>query len=460
MLPHDNCSLIESLAFLSETEQAEALAGFTEDEIRSLIWDWRANARKNQIQPAGDWRFWLLLAGRGFGKTKTGAETVREWASQPLEAPIHLVAPTASDIRGVMIEGPSGILSCYPHGSGPVYEPSRRHRLTWPNGNVALGFSADEPERLRGPQCGRFWADELAAWRYLDAAWDNLMFGFRVGSDLRGVITTTPKPLEQLRKMIADKGTIVTRGSTYDNRSNLNPEFLSHVITKYEGTRLGRQELNAELLDDVPGALWTRKLIDAGRVHHTEVDKRPDVIIRIVVAVDPAVTSGEESDETGIIAAALTRSLHVLVLDDASCKETPLGWAKAATGLLGARRGDRIVGEVNNGGDLVEANLRAVDANVPYRKVWASRGKAVRAEPVAALYEQGRVHHVMRDGTHGTDFDKLEDEMCSYVPGVTGKSPNRMDALVWAITDLLIDPAPQTVTVPVGVGPGYQISPI
>jgi phage terminase large subunit-like protein len=395
-------------------------------------------ARPNQIQPAGKWVHWLLLAGRGFGKTKTGAETVREWAREKLPAPIHIVAPTAADIRKVMIEGPSGLMSCYPPNEQPIYQPSLGHLITWPNGNIAYCFSADEPERLRGPQCCRYWADEVCAWNYAEAAWDMLMFGFRIGDDLRGVITTTPKPIQLLKDIIANPATVVTRGSTYDNRNNLAPEFFAEIIRKYEGTRIGRQELNAEVLEDLPGALWTREMIESARIEQGAV--KWDMIVRVVVAIDPAVTASEKSDETGIIAAGLTRSGHVLVLDDVSCRESPLGWARQAVALFKFRRADRIVAEVNNGGDLVAANLQAVDPNIPFRAVHASRGKAVRAEPIAALYEQGRVHHVGM-------FPLLEDQMCSWVPGLTEKSPDRMDALVWAITELVIDPEEQQLTV-------------
>ena len=396
------------------------------------------------------------MAGRGFGKTRTGAETVRQWASKPLPGPIHLIAPTAADIRKVMIEGPNGgLLSCYPPGEAPNYEPSKGHLVTWSNGNVAYCFSADEPERLRGPQCSRYWADELATWRFGQEAWDNLMFGFRIGDELRGIITTTPKPIKLLKSIISDSSTVVTRGSTYDNRRNLSPQFFKSVITKYEGTRLGRQELLAELLEDVPGALWKMNMIDSTRISLGEV--RWDRLVRIVVAIDPSVTSGEDSNETGIVVAGLTISNHVIVLDDLSCKETPLGWGRIAVNAYLSRRADRIIGEVNNGGDLVEANIRSVNANVPYHGVHASRGKRRRAEPVAALYEQGRVHHV------GT-FPEMEQQMCSYVPGIelegASDSPDRMDALVWAITELVIEPIEASMTVTLG-GPGeYRISPI
>jgi phage terminase large subunit-like protein len=413
--------------------------------------DWRGFiARRNQVQPSGDWVHWLILSGRGWGKTKTGSETVREWAREKLPAPIHLISPTAADIRKVMIEGPSGILSCYPAGEAPLYEPSKGHLLTWPNGNIAYAFSAEEPERLRGPQCCRYWADELAAWQRAEETWDNLMFGFRIGDHLRGVITTTPRPIQLLRDLIKNPASTITRGTTYDNRRNLAPEFFNEVIRKYEGTRIGRQELMGELLEDFPGALWTRAMIETARIRPDEVHW--DMIARIVVAIDPAVSANEDSDETGIITAALTRSEHILILDDDSCKESPLGWARAAVARYKLRRADRIVAEVNNGGDLVAANLYTVAPEVPFRAVRASRGKAVRAEPVAALYEQGRVHHVGR-------FEELETQLCEFVPGITDKSPDRMDALVWAVTELVVDPELQELAL-MRERDWYQISPI
>ena len=421
-------------ALLPDSEKKTRIERLTEEQAAALLWSWRHwHARPNQILPDGAWVHWLLLAGRGFGKTRTGAEAVKEWAQEKLEAPIHLVAPTAGDIRKVMIEGSSGLLSCYAPGdpNRPTYEPSKGHLLTWPNGNIGYAFSADEPERLRGPQCGRYWADEMAAWRFVEEAWDNLMFGFRLGAQLRGVITTTPKPLRIIRELVRSEATHVTRGSTYDNRASLSPEFFAYVVRKYEGTRIGRQELLAEILDDVPGALWTRDMIQRARI--LKQDMRWDMIVRVVVAIDPAATSGEDSDETGIIVAALVKSHHVVILDDRTCRESPLGWARAAVEAYNYYKGSRIVAEVNNGGEMVESNLRAVAPNIPFRAVRASRGKTVRAEPVAALYEQGRIHHM-------GSFPDLEDQLCGYVAGLPGsKSPDRMDALVWAVTELLLD---------------------
>ena len=425
---------------MSVSDRREILSGLTDQQQRDLLHTWRGyKARRNQVRPPGDWRYWLVQAGRGFGKTRTGAEAIREYVDEGAQI-VHLVGSTAGDVRDVMVQGESGLLNCFPPGRRPLYEPSKR-LVTFSTGAIAHLFSADEPERLRGPQCDHFWADELAAWRFGQEAWDNLMFGFRLGDDPRGVITTTPKPIKLLLDIIADPHTVVTRASSYENRANLAPAFFDAIIRKYEGTRIGRQELEAELLEDVPGALWARPLIEASRIGIGQL--RVDTFVRVVVAIDPAVTAGDDSDETGIIVAALTRTGHVFILDDLTCKESPLTWAKIAVNAYVSRRADHIIGEVNNGGDLVEANIRAVAPNVPYRGVRASRGKAVRAEPIAALYEQARVHHV------GT-FPQLEDQMCSFVPGSDQKSPDRMDALVWAVTELLIDMDQQPSIQPLG----------
>src|SRR5580658_3011977 len=256
-----NSSDLELLASLSEEKQNEFFASLSEEEAAGVLWNWRLNARKNQLRPPGNWRYWLVQAGRGFGKTRTGAEAIREMVGEGYRR-FHLVGATAGDVRDVMIQGESGIMNCFPPYQRPLYEPSKR-LITFHTGAVAIAFSADEPERLRGPQCEAFWADEIAAWRFGQDAWDNLLFGFRLGNDPRGVITTTPKPIQLLKDIIADPHTTITRASSYDNRANLAPAFFDAIIRKYEGTRLGRQELEAELLEDVPGALWTRGIIDA-----------------------------------------------------------------------------------------------------------------------------------------------------------------------------------------------------
>jgi phage terminase large subunit-like protein len=425
-----NISLASWLSSQPESIRRKILKDLTEDQLRELDYDWKFWARPNQLPPATDWSFWLLLAGRGFGKSRSGAEWIRSQKNHVDR--MALVAPTAADARDVMVEGESGILAISPPWDRPLYEPSKR-RLTWGNGSMATLYSADEPERLRGPQHEVGWCDEIASWRYPEA-WTNLMFGMRLGAKPRVVVTTTPRPVKLVRDLIADRTCAVTRGSTYENRANLAPAFFEQIVRKYEGTRLGRQELQAELLEDVPGALWTRALIEANRV-----SRATDDFTRVVVAIDPAASSNEDSDETGIVVVGMDERAHGYVLADLSGRYSPVEWARVAISLFQTHRADRIVAEVNNGGEMVEATIRMVDANVAFTAVHASRGKVVRAEPVAALYEQGRMHHLGA-------FPQLEDQMVQFATdydrGAAGFSPDRVDALVWAVTDLLVEPMP------------------
>ncbi len=394
---------------------------------KMAVYGWRYRARGNQRPPADtDWIVWLLLAGRGFGKTRTGAEMIVAEVRAKRAKRIALIGPTAADVRDVMVEGESGILSVAPPDSRPVYQVSKR-RLVWQNGAVAFCYSADEPRRLRGPQHDLAWADEVSAWRFAQAAWDNLMLGLRLGNRPRIVVTTTPKPSRLLRDLIAAPSTRVTSGSTYANRDQLAATFISAIARRYEGTRLGRQEIHAELLEQADGALWSRAMIEAARIPR-DAAAPPK---RIVVAIDPAVTSGKGSDETGIIVASLGRDGLAYVLCDASGRFTADEWARRAVNLYAEYRADRIVGEVNNGGELIEILLRTVNPNVAYKAVTASKGKQTRAEPVAALYEQGRVRHA-------GGFPALEDQMCNWEPGGGESSPDRVDALVWAITELML----------------------
>jgi len=406
-------------------EQSEAVIGLLSPvEAEALAYDWLGSiARPEQLPPAGKWRTWIYLAGRGAGKTRSGAETMRHWVESGQCKRLHFIAPTAGDVRDVMVEGESGILACSPPHFRPLYQPSNR-RLTWPNGAVATTFSADEPERLRGPQCDGLWADEVCAWRY-PQAWHLAMFGLRLGPNPRSVVTTTPKPIGLLKELLALPTTVLTKGRTVDNQANLAPGFLEEIVGRYSGTRLGRQELDAEILDDNPNALWTRTQIERDRVF-----KAPEMA-RIVVAVDPAAT--ETGDEIGIITAGKGVDGHFYVLDDHSLHGTPEQWGRAVVTAYHKAKADRIVYEANQGGDMVAHTIRTVDRSVPLRPVTASRGKITRAEPVSALYEQGRVHHA-------GCFPTLEDQMCDWVAG-TPQSPDRMDALVWAITDLDLRPA-------------------
>jgi len=415
-------------------QASKTAAVLTGAEARALLHQWEFWARPNQLPPE-DWRVWLVLAGRGFGKTRTGAELIRARVAARAARRVALVAPTAGDARDVMVEGESGILAVSPPWQRPCYEPSKR-RLTWPNGAIATLFSADEPERLRGPQHDAAWCDELASWRHPEA-WDMLMFGLRLGTDPRVVVTTTPRSTPLLRRLIADPTVVVTRGTTYENRANLAPAFFGQIIRKYQGTRLGRQELEAELLEDVPGALWNRGMLEGLRA------RAVPTLSRVVVGIDPAASSTERADETGIIVAGKDARGHGWVLADASGRYQPAEWARTAVSVYHAHGADRIVAEVNNGGEMVEATLRMIDPNAAFTAVRASRGKVARAEPVAALYEQGRVRHI------GV-FPQLEDQMCAFTGDVhgnsvvrsAGHSPDRVDALVWALTDLLVAPMP------------------
>lgn len=421
------------LAEMPEEEREEFMASLTPAVLAQLKYDWDFWARPNQLEPLGDWTTWLILAGRGFGKTRTGAETIRRWVcgDTPLSKgrchKIALVAETASDARDVMVEGPAGLLACHDKAFRPTYFASKRS-IEWPNGAQAILFNAVEPDQLRGPQFDAAWCDELAKWRYAEQTWDQLQFGLRLGTHPRQIVTTTPRPIKVVRRLIADPNTVVTRGRTFDNSANLAAPFLRQVEERYGGTRLGRQELEGEVLDDMPGALWAREDID---LHRKDA---PPEMERIIVAVDPAASSGEEADETGIVAVGLARdpdgNQRGYVLADRSLRGTPDEWAAAAVRLYHELDADRIVAEKNQGGEMVEAVLRAKDRSIPITLVHASRGKIVRAEPISALYEQGRVHHVGR-------FDKLEDQMCLFTRDVDrtpGNSPDRVDALVWGLS--------------------------
>jgi len=400
----------------------------------SIERDWQSIARKEQLVPEDDkWSIFLLMAGRGFGKSLAGAQWVRSLAESGKAERIALVGPTAADIRDTMILGQSGLMSITPNSFRPLYEPSKR-RLIYPNGVQAHMFSSEEPERLRGPNFSAAWLDELGAWRNVQETFDQLQFGLRLGRRPRQMITTTPRALTILKDLVkrANDGTgdvILRRGSTYDNAANLAPSFLSTIVKRYENTRLGKQELDGLLLEDVEGALWTRDMIEAARIQPSAMWQE---MKRVVVAIDPAVSVGENSDETGIIVAGLGFDDRAYVLEDLSGKYSPIEWATKAVGAYKRNRADRIISETNMGGQMVEATIRAVDPNVPYKGVHAKRGKLIRAEPVSALYEQRRVVHVGM-------FAELEDQLTGWQPG-SSDSPDRLDALVYAVTDLTITP--------------------
>ena len=387
-------------------------------ELAALQYCWPAWAREDQLPPDGEWLIWFLLGGRGGGKTRAGAEFVRAEVEGGRASRIALIAKTPADVRDVMVEGDSGFLKISPPQMMPLYEPSKR-RLTWPNGAMALAFSSHEPDQLRGPQFDLAWCDELASWAYPRQTWDNLMFGLRIGARPHVAITTTPKPIKLLTELLTHPHCVISRCSSYDNRKFLAPSFFEHIIARYEGTTLGRQEIYAELLTEMEGALWIRANI--------RYASPPEDLERVVVAIDPAVTSGPDSDETGIIVAGRKEGKWY-VLADLSGRFTPDAWARRAIMGLEQYHGDRIIGEVNNGGDMVEHTLRTISATMPYEAVHASRGKRSRAEPIAALYEQGKV-------SHAQPFELLEDQLCIWT-SESRESPDRMDALVWALTAL------------------------
>jgi phage terminase large subunit-like protein len=387
---------------------------------------WLSQARPDQVTPGGDWHVWLILAGRGWGKTRTGAEDVAEYGQNTPGARIAIVAPTFADGRDTCVEGESGLLAVLPGGAGASWNRSQGQLVLKNSARYQL-FSAEEPERLRGPQHHRAWCDEVAAWKYQQQTWDQLAFGLRLGLSPQIVATTTPKPTRLIKTLATSPTTHVTRGSTFDNASNLAPIVLDQLRARYGGTRIGRQELDAEILEDVAGALWTREMIE---------DCRVDVVPamqRIVVGVDPSGSDGETGDCQGIVVCGLGIDGRGYVLEDCSLRTSPEGWGRTVANAYHRHKADRIVAERNFGGAMVEAVLRAADPNLPVTLVTASRGKAVRAEPVASLYEQKRVSHLGA-------FPELEDQMVQMTPGgYSGPgSPDRLDAKVWAFTDLFL----------------------
>lgn len=421
----------EQLAALPPHEREAYLDDASEPELEALWHDWTFWARPEQLPPADDtWDIFLLLGGRGSGKTRPGAELIHQWALNP-DWHFALVGETAAEVRDVMVEGESGLLATQKPWNPCGYEPSKR-RVVWPQtGAWATTYSGDSPDQLRGPNCHGAWVDELAKFRHPILTWDNLEMVLRAGEHPRAVVSTTPRPIPLLLDLMQAPGTVLRRYSTYANLSNLAPSFIRRILGRYEGTRLGRQELHAEILADVVGALWSRPGLDHTRVH------RAPPLARIVVGVDPHASTGE----TGIVVAGLGQDGHGYVLDDRTTGGSPATWASQVVAAYHAHRADRAVAEVNNGGDMVIFTIEAVDPTVATTKVHASRGKQARAEPVAALYEQGRVHHVGL-------LAALEDELCTWVPGETAASPNRLDALVWAVTALMIErPTPHRVGV-------------
>lgn len=438
-------SVAERMAALPSEDVNAFIASLSEEECEALMYDWRGfSARPAQIAPDGNWDVWLVLAGRGFGKTRLGSEWVREQVANGCKR-IALIAETQKDLEEVMIEGDSGILSVFPPSERPEYK-KKPVQLKFKNGAIALGYNATQPDQLRGPQFDAAWGDELAKWKHARATWDQLQFGLRLGDAPRALITTTPRPIQIIKDIIEGSEGVatITRGSTMDNRSNLSAKFMERVIKRYDGTRLGRQELRGEVLGDIPNALWTLSGIDLYRTRDM-----PSDLARIVIAIDPAVTDTESSDHHGIVAVGMTADGEDgYVLEDGSIKGGPLDWARAAVAMFDKWGADAFIAEVNQGGDMVGQTIRSVRANAPVRQVRATRGKHIRAEPISSLYQQGRIHHVGA-------FVELETEMTQMTShGYEGEgSPDRLDALVWGLTELFPSLVMRKKPVPVQVIP-------
>ena len=415
-----------SLLQIDELPASEVL------DVASLLWE-DYQARPAQKSPEGaDWNIWLVMCGRGWGKTRVGAEQVRQWARGGTGVRIHIVGRTATDVRDTMILGESGLVACceFDRGNQPAYKPSQKAVL-WPNGAQAHLFSAEEPASLRGPQCTHWWADELPWWQYPETTWDNLQMGARLGRHPQGVVTCTPRPIKLIKDLVRRSDVRLSKGSTFDNSANLAETFLQMMMDRYDGTRKGQQELHGKVLMDNPMALWKRSWIDDQRV--TQMPP----LVKAVIGVDPGIKDrepGSDPDtqdsaaEAGIVGVGVGADHRLYVFNDSSLQGTPNEWAQAAVTQYNNFHCDHVVAEANQGGAMVKSTLRTVSPNLPVRLVFASRGKELRAEPVSSLYEQGKVSHV-------GSFPLLEDQMCEWVPGE--KSPDRLDALVWAATDLL-----------------------
>lgn len=427
-----------------------------EPEIRHLLSnldrDWAFHARENQLPPTGDWLYWVIMSGRGWGKTRTGAELVLDWIRTGQGKRIALIGQNMKEVHKIMLYGESGLITIAPADFKPRFV-SQENAFYWPNGAVTCIYSGDNPETLRGPQHDKGWLDELAKWRYSSTCFSQFEFGLRLGDAIQAVITTTPRPVKVMfdltREARKSNRVRLTVGNIFENRDNLSKSFLETMLRKYDGTTMGRQELYGHLFDDLPGALWTRSTIDRSRLAHI-----PTPLERIIVAIDPAVSANDNSNETGIVVVGRDSNGKGYVLEDLSGRYSPREWARLAINAYIRHEADCIVGEVNNGGNLIEANIRAYAASdpalapyanaLPYRAVRASRGKVTRAEPISVIYERGHIHHV-------GSFPELEDQMCSFVQTASDRepidvdsspdssSPDRVDAMVWGFTELFLD---------------------
>lgn len=421
------------------SEQQTLLETLPPELVYTLLYDWEFWARPEQLEPTTPWLIWLILTGRGWGKTTTGAQLTRKRHEQGVRQ-VALVAPTIADTRDVMCgidPESSGLLQICPPWNKPEYQPSYR-RMLWPNGSVDILYSSEEPKRLRGPQHQFGWGDEPAAWENPESTLSNLLFGLRRGR-AQLVLTGTPEPVPHIKKLVLNRRVVITRGTMYDNTS-LAPEAIEFLKSQYEGTRLGRQEIYGELLEDNPNALWTEEMIERSRIDPDDFAKAVAqgriTLRRITVNVDPSITGDKKkSDEAGITVTAIDAMGEGYVLDDVSMIGRPEAWATKAVQVYLKYEADRIVGEVNQGGDMVENTIRSVKVpgarNVSYKSVRATRGKMLRAEPVSALYEKNKVHHVGR-------FQTLEGQMCDYDGDPKKPSPDRLDSLVWGLTDLMV----------------------
>ncbi len=431
MLPPEHLSWNKVLSVLDEKSRENIIASLSDDDAINASSDWFLQARREQIPPLWDWFIWVVMAGRGWGKNWTGSNWLINEHITGRAKNSGLIAATSADLRRFCINGPSGILSVAPNWFRPEYKPATS-KLIWPDGGITSLFTSEIPDRLRGPNLDKVWCDELAAWRYLDETWEMLQLCLRYGSAPQCVVTTTPRPrkvLKELMKRVRSSETpdgdiAISSGSTYDNVDNLASRFVKEIITQYKGTQLERQEIFGELLPEFEGALWNYKMLDECRVEECPT------LTRIGVGVDPAISSDEGSDLTGIVAAGIGPEKHGYVIGEHSLRATPEGWARKVVTVYRELNADFVIAEKNQGGEMVEATIHAVDDSVNVKLVHASRGKITRAEPIAAFYEQKRVHHV------GT-FPDLEDEMTLFLPGRIKKSPDRADALVWILTELM-----------------------